>query len=611
MVDQEKKFDLELDFIDDQKVRDICNDNYILIVGSESILEGDEESADINKYIRNVCKIDSFNQIKGDEEKQKEVFSFFQEKDLGNLRPQNDEKPVFSKGLENLLRTRLFKMVFTTTISRSLETLMENVWGVGNYDVKEYSPNREPAFWANLQKTKKPTLVYLFGKADDINNPENRFVCYDDAAFPFMRALMFDMFLSKQAPMPGFLRGKKILSLGCQFDDWYSRFFWFILTDGLRESNAETVFVLSENDKTPQKKLSKFFNRNKLSVKNYSVSIPEFSKDLEKYFNMRESPITKWIIKPTMENSGIFLSYVGEKRSDVRKLFFKLQGNQYDVCLSDFIIPNDGYPSDVAQTYRNKKLYIIVLTPEIKEMLDNDNTASTIKEKLKNEYKKILEQKKPILLLAVNGYSFASEYHQKLIDIYGQRSGINLMTEGGWEQFTSFLNWIDEERKPNYHEVFISYFNANSVDAYLLYNNIKYMNPWLDYYYLAGVEDWDESIHKAIKESKVFVSLLTYEVMQHLNTLRDNNKTEEEKSKAIRYYQKEIEWAIEENKPIVLYSLNNYQFTSEYHNYLVNKIKLGTKIIGIGKQNDNYVDGFGEQNTKNLEEKIKEIINKQ
>ena len=78
-----------------------------------------------------------------------------------------------------------------------------------------------------------------------------------------------------------------------------------------------------------------------------------------------------------------------------------------------------------------------------------------------------------------------------------------------------------------------------------------------------------------------------------------------------RYYQKEIEWAIDAKIPIVLYSRNNYQFTSEYHDYLVNKIKLGDKINGIGKQNDNHVDGFGKSDTRNLEDKIKELLNKQ
>ncbi len=613
MADQEKQFNFELDFIDDKKVRDICNDNYILFVGSESILEGEDEvSVDINKYIRNEFDLSSFNEIIGDVEKQKEVFRCFQEKDLNLINIKSKKKPEFSKGLENLLKTRLFKIVFTTTISRSLETLMDNVWDKGNYDIKVYWANRDNTFWADLRKAKKPTLVYLFGRADIISNPENRFVCYDDASFPFMRALMFDMFRNN-SPMQKFLKGKKILSLGCQFDDWYSRFFWFILTDGLSGTNAENVFVLSKNNKTPQKKLSLFFDRNESSVKNYSASIAEFSEQLERYFNARKSLITEWIIKPTMENSGIFLSYAGEKRSDVRKLFFKLKEKKYDVCLSDIVIPNDGYPADIAQKYKNKKLYVIVLTPEIKELLESDNTVDIIKEKLKNEYNKILENNKPILLLAVNGYSFAGDYHQKLIEIYGQRSGINLMADGGWEQFTSFLEWINKSKEPNpkSHDVFISYFNANSVDAHFLFKQLKHMNPWLDYYYLAGVKDWDESIHEAIKKSKVFVSLLTYEVMQHLKTLINNNSSEEVKRKAIRYYQKEIEWAIDAKIPIVLYSRNNYQFTSEYHDYLVNKIKLGDKINGIGKQNDNHVDGFGKSDTRNLEDKIKELLNKQ
>lgn len=615
MANQDKLFNFEKDFIDDETVFDICNDNYILIVGSESVLEGKDDEADINKYIRKGVGISSFNQIKGDENKQKEVFSFFQETDLGEIETKlkqinhNDSKGLkYSQDLENLLQTRLFKMVFTTTISRSLENLMEKVWKEGNYDVRVYWPNKDKDFWNQLKKATKPTLVYLFGRADDIKNPENRFVCNDDAAFPFMRALMFDMFLSNEAPMRKFLKDKKILSLGCQFDDWYSRFFWYIMTNGLVEKNTETVYVLDETTKTPQKKLSLFFKRNGLT--NYSVSIPEFSKGLETFFNERESPITQWIKKPTQDNSGIFLSYLGEKRSDVRKLYFKLKKEEFDVCLSDKEIPNEGYLANISNTYNNKDLFVIVLTPEIKEMLEDDNYSEIIIERQKKEYKKILEQNKPILLLAVNGYSFSSAYHEKL-NFFGPRSGIDLMANGGWGQFISFLKWAKTKKKRKHHEVFISYFNANSVEAHLLFESLKNLNPWLDYYYLAGVENWDENIRGAIKKSKVFVSLLTPEVRQHIEILKDEKKTETEKEKARRYYQKEIEWAMEENIPIILYSRNGYDFAEKYHDYLVNDIKLGSEIRGIGKQNDNRVNGFGKNDTKNLEKKVTEIINKE
>ena len=130
-------------------------------------------------------------------------------------------------------------------------------------------------------------------------------------------------------------------------------------------------------------------------------------------------------------------------------------------------------------------------------------------------------------------------------------------------------------------KVFISYFNRNEEDAnrlfWILYN--ENLSPWLDWFDLSGAKDWDEYIEKAIKNTIVFISLLTPEVADHFKTLISEDSTEEEKKNAQRYYQTEIKWAKHYGKPIIYLAVNGYTFEEDYHKFLIGTIDTKDAII--------------------------------
>lgn len=586
-------------FLDISRITGICNDQYVLVVGSECILTktGDNEETDINKYVRKKLGIHSFNEIK--------VNAFLKNKaeELFREIPSN-----LSAELESLFKTRVFKIVFTTAIDSTVKVIMDRVWGESCYDILEYS-ELSSSLWDDLEKNReRPKLVYLFGWIEGQKN----YVCHDDAAIPYIFALMKDMALSDSPPLKKFLGNKKILTLGCKFDDWYSRFFWYILTGGLTTANVGEVVqgpnadcsdakTKSENSHgDPQKKLNFFMKRN--TIKKYPIEISEFAKQLSSAFNNRESCITKKI-DSLRHLGGIFLSCSSEKRSDVRKLFFKLirlkdefDRQKYHVWLDD---QEPNY--DDSEPYKSCNVFTIVLTPEIKEKLIK-NDEEIIKE-ITSEYRQALQgrQIEPrILLLAINGYSFSDNYHKKIISIVGQRSGINLMDSGGWDQLVKYLNNKQEETK----SIFISYFNQNYNDAndlfWLLFNN-KF-NPWMDYYDLAGNKNWDEGIQEAIKTSKVFIILLTQAVANHFQVLMSDNTVKAEKEKAQRYYQNEIKWAIDNNIPIIPIAINDYDFKATYHEFLKG-------IIGEDENKHQINLKYDTKATDNLMKMISTLMN--
>lgn len=548
----------------EEEILDICNDKYILIVGSEAILNGDD--SDINKYYRNELGLKSFNEIKNDKEKLKKAHKLFSEE-----HPNLD----LSNALENLLKTRLFKTVFTTTVDRSMEGLMDKVWGKDNYEIATYSTGNVN-LWKQLNEWEngktpnpRPKLIYLFGKARE--EYINDYVCHDDAAMPYIYSLMINALSGSTPPLKCYLQNKKLLTIGCNYDDWYARFFWYILTGGLISKDntyGKIVFVPNNNNQSfGNKKLDRFLERNK--IERYSTSITDFSNALTSFFN-EDSELIKDLINYKNSIGGIFLSCRSTKRSDVRQLFFQLinkkdenDQDKYNVWLDDTGFTDEKYDESTANIIANCNVFIIVLTPDIKEQLENENEdiVNTVISRIKMDYSQAtspLYSEKRVLLLAVNGYNFSEDYHKKLIPIVGKRSGINLMDEGGWKQLNKFLIDNNDETK----DIFISYFNKNYKDANRLFWKLhnEHFSPWLDWFDLPGTKNWDEGIEDAIKGTKVLISLLTPEVAR------------EENECAIHYYQEEIKCAKKYNKPIIFLAINGYNFYNDYHQHLIDNI---------------------------------------
>ena len=241
----ERMFD-EQSFVDG-----VFNDEYILVVGSGVVLDRKQfphSGGDINQYI-----IDEINN-----DRRREQVGFVDHKSVTDVfrgTPLDEMDPIYSMltdgydyalsdispELTNLLRTKLFKIVLTTTIDSYVESLMRDIWGnelrvvniSDNASLKDFQDALEKC---RVNKYRQPTLLYVFGKVIAGRPKPRGFVETDVDAIKVIEKWLMDVDTKYIVP---FLKEKRLLSLGCKFDDWYFRFFWYILTRGFDDTDRD------------------------------------------------------------------------------------------------------------------------------------------------------------------------------------------------------------------------------------------------------------------------------------------------------------------------------------------------------------------------------------
>ena len=304
----------------------VFNGEYILVVGNGIILDQAKfpgTNGDINRYIINEINRDR-KKVRADFIDYKSFTDVFRGTALDEIDPiytlltdgyeyRLDE---ISPELRNLLKTKLFKFVLTTTIDRYLEALMRDIWGDELRIVNIEDSNSLTDFQTALENSRvnlysQPTLFYVFGRVVEGKLKPRQFVETDSDAIKIIEKWM-RMDSGKDQIIP-FLKKKHLLSLGCKFDDWYFRFFWYILTRGFGEEdrtgnpltvdNLAMVFEANESDQ----KLKEYLSR-------VGVCIHEDVWGFMRYIHTlltstdAESPFRQYVIAKRREN-GIFISY--------------------------------------------------------------------------------------------------------------------------------------------------------------------------------------------------------------------------------------------------------------------------------------------------------------
>lgn len=135
-----------------------------------------------------------------------------------------DEGDV-SDGLMSLIKTGLFRFVFTTSFDPLVETAMRKQFGevkvMNIYDMA----NRDIATKNDFDI---PTIYYLFGKAmlPKENEVTKKFVATDNDALEVLRKWQLDM---SNSSLLRYTEDKYLLTLGCTQKDWLFRFIWYTL----------------------------------------------------------------------------------------------------------------------------------------------------------------------------------------------------------------------------------------------------------------------------------------------------------------------------------------------------------------------------------------------
>lgn len=430
-------------------IKDVFNNKYALVIGNEIILDNKvEPTGDVhNFFLRKVNEISNveyriYNEIALDiSEKRNPIRQLIE-----------DDEIIFSaefvsKDIMELLKTRLFTTILTTTTDGFLEAAMQKVWGKELRVVNIYDKETVDELQKTLkncrrgQKYNQPTLIYVYGKLD-IDDLAKKYIKTDaDAILLIEKWMRMDVEANNE--MLEFIRSKRLLALGCKYDNWYFRFFWYVLTGVNKSSDennydgkGEVAFSIDEDDKSDAK-LLQFLNRTDICVLGDARL---FVNGITKMFteSSEDAPLRQQIVG-SRRRGGIFISYCSKDALIASQLFFQLNEKKYDVWLdNERLYGGNNYEKEIADAISAAKVIVTLLTPHVADDLKKGDTDHYY-----NKEWRMAQQfgDKILIPLAVNGYDLRADYHHHYETIVNQQSsGIDLMDADGFLKLIASIN---------------------------------------------------------------------------------------------------------------------------------------------------------------------------
>lgn len=427
-------------------IKDVLNDKYALVIGNEIILdEKVEPSRDVHRYF--LKEVNKTSAIEYNDyydialEKSERINPVRQLVESGEI--EFDVKSV-SRDLAALLETRLFTTILTTTTDGFLETLMRKIWGkelrvVNVYDkdtVDDFQKARRAC--RKGQKYNQPTLIYVFGRMDEEDLTKKYIRTESDAIMLIEKWMRMDVESNNE--MLEFIRSKRLLALGCKYDNWFFRFFWYVLTGSIDsekyEGTGEVAFALNVSEHSDNK-LQQFLDRTNICVLGDASSfIRNITELLTK--DSEDAPFRRQVIE-ARRSGGIFISYCSKDALSASQLFFQLNEKKYDVWLDNArLYGGDNYEEEIYEAINNAKIFIPLLSPSVAEDLKRGETDHYY-----NKEWRIAQQfdNKIIIPVAVNGYDLRSDYHQEFEKIIVKSlTGTDLMEPDGFHKTITSIN---------------------------------------------------------------------------------------------------------------------------------------------------------------------------
>lgn len=422
-----------LEFEMDKAIQRVFNNDYILIVGSEVILNPKvEPSGNVNDYLlRHVNrKLNKSNYKNFDEVMQHSGTEIDPIRNLLSWDKFRQSMVVddVSEELQGLLRTRLFKTVITTTFDSYLEILMRDIWGDRLRVVNIWDAASLSEFYNRLSEYREvkdycePTLIYAFGKCDERDG-----YFYASKDFEYIqtieRWLEFD---KHKNPMMLYILSKRLLSLGCKFDDWYFRFFWYILRrEEMKQRDGDITIAFDRDDRSDQK-LENYL-KNSRAITQTEMSASELMRQMTKVLTSTGPDNPYRDIVSTYRRQGkIFLSYCSKDKDLALRTFQDLRRIYPNTWFDqENIRGGDNYNTEIEYGIGHAKIFIPLLTPNIAEDLQNGKVDNYYND----EWRMAADRKGglTIIPLATEGYSLREPYHAAFEQIVGNNvSGISL-----------------------------------------------------------------------------------------------------------------------------------------------------------------------------------------
>lgn len=433
---------MELSFNREQFVEDVFNEEYIVVVGSEVIMSKEEEpTGDVNQYL-----LRHINNSLGQHYKDYNELALHSGQGFDPIRNLINHKDFtfavndMSPELKGLLASRLFPIVLTTTFDGYLETLMKQIWGnrLRVVNIDEMNSLRDLRYaisdYRSGRQYNEPTLFYIFGKAT--SDESKKFVHTDDDAIQIVEKWMQ---LPKEDPIMNLIRSRKILALGCKFDNWYFRFFWYILKREISKfREGQVAFMLDDNNLLDHQ-LNTFLKQSRIFRHDDARAF--MSEVIEWLSSTADGNPFKDLILKKRREGGIFLSYCSKDVIMTSQLFFALRKQGYNVWFDNrSLYGGDYYNQEIDRAIGKAQVFLPILSPSVAEDFKEGHYKDRYYVK---EWRKACQlENKRIIPLAIDGYDLRDPYQISVFEgiVNNALSGIDLMQHDGFSSLTKSLD---------------------------------------------------------------------------------------------------------------------------------------------------------------------------
>lgn len=441
----------DLKFNQERFIKEVFDNKYILIVGNEVILNTKvEPTGDVYQYLlRHInrslhAKYKNFS----------EVTQHYNEMidPIRNLLMHEEFKRSMvvddiSEELQALLRTKLFKFIITTTFDSYMEILMRDIWGDRLRIVNIWDQSSLSSFYNRLGEYEdraaynEPTLIYAFGKCEEM---EGRKYARDD--FDYILTIEQWMSLDKRSDrMMKFIQSKRLLSLGCKFDDWYFRFFWFILKrEREKQHEGEIAIAFDDQDRSDRNLQKYLFNTRIVTHGNARAFMREVTKAFTS--SAPDNPYRDFVLQ-YRRRGVIFFSYCNEDKKIALEIYQKLRQIYPDLWFDqEKIIGGDDYDAEIRYGIEHAKVFIPLLSSHVMADLRNGRIDNYYNKEWMLAAKR--NQELPIIPLAADGYQLRESYHQEFERIIGKSlTGIDLTEPDAFNYLKKAIdNYLGKEK---------------------------------------------------------------------------------------------------------------------------------------------------------------------
>ena len=366
----------------------IVKGNVIPIIGPEFVRIGEKSSTQF--------LIDAFASLCGIEEGEMTTFSQlvfdkrYKNKELGDIHelltlnlnsPSNIQ--YFDNTKDNQLLLKFlsipyFPFIITTTIDPIVENLMRHIHGEGNLRVLSFrnDPVKNDDI-LNGDETKRPTLYYMFGKAD---GKSGSFVVTDTDLLRFSQSWMRPNDSSSDAKpsvLSSVLSKRYLLVVGYNYQDWLFRFFWYAMKNdsfGTEKKEKGGMLAHTRNDQ----ELIDFLTR----ANAFSQVEPDMKRFIDKlYLGIEKAEHNKEEDKSSIslgvipqEGTDVFISYSRGDSALVKELYRILTNKGLKVWYDRQNLKKGlDFMSQIENAIKNSTFFVPVLTNTIIQQADKEH----------------------------------------------------------------------------------------------------------------------------------------------------------------------------------------------------------------------------------------------